>query len=361
MRDRGRAARLGRIALWFVVPLALVAGLGAWGYSDYNAFGPLEQNKVVVIAKGSSLEQIAETLSDNGIIDHPRIFIIGAKLTGRASALKAGEYEFPARITPALAVELLDSGKVVFHKLTIPEGLTSGEVAALVTAAPELDGTVDPTPREGSLMPDTYQYLFGEKRADIVARMSRAMDLALKTAWAHRSADLPLDSPEQALILASIVEKETAKPDERARIAGVYIERLRRGMKLQADPTVVYALTQGGAMPMDHTLDHADLAVNSPYNTYLYKGLPPTPIANPGLPSIQAAVNPDDRGDLYFVADGTGGHTFSKNLAQQNHGINQLHHHNKVKAAAAKAAQKTAKVAKPGKVGATASTGVKTP
>ena len=356
MRDRGRAARLGRIALWISVPLVLLAGPAYWGYSDYYAFGPLEQNKIVVIEKGSSLEQIAQTLSDNGIIDHPRIFIIGAKLSGKASALKAGEYEFPARISPALAVVLLDSGKVVFHKLTVPEGLTSGEVAALVTAAPELDGNVDPVPPEGSLMPDTYQYLFGEKREDIVARMSRAMDQALAGAWAHRSADLPLDSPEQALILASIVEKETAKPDERARIAGVYIERLRRGMKLQADPTVVYALTKGGAMPMDHTLDHADLAVNSPYNTYLYKGLPPTPIANPGLPSIQAAVNPDDRGDLYFVADGTGGHTFSKNLAQQNHGINQLHHHNKVRAAAAaKAAQKTAKAAK------TAASGTKTP
>src|SRR5208282_5480418 len=237
MRARARALWLGRITLWFLIPLALLAGILFWGVNDYNGPGPLDRNKVVVIDKGASLDAISAALADAGVIDHPRIFALGATLTGKSAELKAGEYEFPAHISPALAIELLDSGKVVHHKLTIPEGLTSAEVTALVAIAPALDGKVDPPPAEGSLLPETYQYLFGERRQDIIARMSHGMAQALEAAWAHRSAGLPLKTPEQALILASIIEKETARPEERARIAGVYIERLKRGMRLQADPT----------------------------------------------------------------------------------------------------------------------------
>ncbi len=339
MRRRARALRLGRITLWFLAPLALFAGVLFWGINDYNGPGPLAQNKIVVIDKGASLEAISAVLADAGVIDHPRIFSLGATLTGKSAELKAGEYEFPARISPALAIELLASGKVVRHKLTIPEGLTSAEVAALVASAPALDGKVDPLPAEGSMLPETYQYLFGERRQDLVARMTHGMEQALEVAWAYRSAGLPLKTPEQALILASIVEKETARPEERARIAGVYIERLRRGMRLQADPTVAYAVTKGGTVPMPHPLDRADLAVDSPYNTYLVKGLPPTPIDNPGIASIYAVVNPDDRGELYFVADGTGGHTFSKSLAEHNQGVTQLRRHKRKPAA--KTADKT--------------------
>jgi UPF0755 protein len=342
MRDRVRALWLGRITLWILIPLALLAGVLFWAGNDYYGAGPLDQTKIVVIDKGASLEAIATALADAGVIDHPRIFALGATLVGRSAELKAGEYEFPARISPALAVELLDSGKVVRHKLTIPEGLTSAEVVVLLDFAPALDGTVDPPPAEGSLLPETYQYLFGERREDLIARMNHGMDQALDAAWARRSAGLPLKTPEEALVLASIVEKETARPEERARIAGVYIERLKRGMRLQADPTVAYAVTRGGTVPMSHPLDRADLAIASPYNTYLVKGLPPTPIANPGLASIQAAVNPDDRGELYFVADGKGGHTFSKSLAEHNQGVTQLRRHQR-KPAAKTAAQTGAK------------------
>ena len=339
MHRRARALRLGRITLWFLAPLALLAGVLFWGVNDYNGPGPLAQNKVVVIDKGASLDAISAVLADAGVIDHPRIFALGATLTGKSAELKAGEYEFSARISSALAIELLASGKVVRHKLTIHEGLTSAEITALLASAPALDGKVDPIPAEGSLLPETYQYLFGERRQDLVARMAHGMEQALEVAWAYRSAGLPLKTPEQALILASIVEKETARPEERARIAGVYIERLRRGMRLQADPTVAYAVTKGGAVPMPHPLDRADLAVDSPYNTYLVKGLPPTPIDNPGIASIYAVVNPDDRGELYFVADGTGGHTFSKSLAEHNQGVTQLRRHKRKPAA--KTADKT--------------------
>jgi len=164
----------------------------------------------------------------------------------------------------------------------------------------------------------------GNTRQELLTRMHRAMEKALAAEWAARAPNLPLASPAEAMTLASIVEKETAKPDERARVAGVYIERLKQDMKLQADPTVIYALTQGGAKPMDHVLDHDDLAVDSPYNTYLYKGLPPTPIDNPGLASLHAALQPDDRGELYFVANGSGGHAFAKTLEEQNKNVAKL-------------------------------------
>ena len=207
---------------------------------------------------------------------------------------------------------------------TLPEGLTSAEAMALLDAAPALDGAIDTTPPEGSLLPDTYFYVLGTRRQDLVARMQQAMDRALARAWHKRAPDLPFKTPAEALMLASIVEKETAHADERARIAGVYVERLRLGMRLQADPTVIYALTKGGTVPLGHPLDHADLAIASPYNTYLDPGLPPTPIDNPGLAAIAAALAPDERGELYFVADGTGRHNFARTLEEHNRNVAEI-------------------------------------
>jgi len=313
-----------RLGAGFLVVLAALAAAAVWAWRSYEAPGPLAAPTVAVIAKSAHLRAIAGALTTAGIIRHPWVFALGAIVSGEAGRLKAGEYEFAAAISPDAAARLIASGRVVQHRFTLPEGLTSAEAAALINAAPALDGTLDQPPPEGSLLPDTYFYVLGTKRAELVARMQRALDRTLAKAWWHRAPGLPYANPHEALVLASIVEKETAIPDERARIAGVYADRLRIGMRLQADPTVIYALTDRGRTLLSHPLDHADLAIESPYNTYLEKGLPPTPIDNPGLASIEAVLAPDDNGELYFVADGTGRHSFAKTLEEQNRHVAEL-------------------------------------
>jgi len=308
-----------------LVAVLLLAGIALFiGARAYNEPGPLAAAKIVVIPKGAGVREVGTVLAANGVIANGYIFTIGSYLTGRAHEFKAGEYEFAAGISPAAAAALIDSGKVYRHKLTIPEGLTSAQIVALLDAAPALDGTIDAEPPEGTLLPDTYFYVMGNTRQELLQRMHRAMEKTLTELWAHRAPNLPLNSPAEAVTLASIVEKETAKPDERPRIAGVFIERLKLGMKLQADPTVIYVLTRGGAVPMPHPLGHEDLSIESPYNTYLDKGVPPTPIDNPGIASLKAALQPDDRGELYFVADGSGGHAFAKTLEEHNRNVAKL-------------------------------------
>ena len=322
-----RAGVLGVIALF-----AAAAAVFGWGVGDYFAEGTLTKTTTVVVPKGQGIEQIAETLASAGVIDHPWVFVTAAKLTGAAPSLKAGEYEFAAAISPRFVIDLLVSGKVVRHKLTVPEGQTSAEIIAALKSIPILEGPVDIPPPEGSLLPQTYFYIYGEQRQELIKRMTAAMDDAVAKAWSGRRPGLPLANAQQAVILASIIEKETAKPEERARIAGVYIDRLKIGMPLQADPTVAYALTRGGSVPLDHALGHADVAKDSPYNTYMFKGFPPTPIANPGIAALDAAVNPEQRGELYFVADGKGGHVFSKTLAEHNKNVARLRAKKPVKA-----------------------------
>jgi UPF0755 protein len=266
----------------------------------------------VVIAPHLRLPSIAQQLAGAGVVRWPLSFVGTAELSGWARQLKAGEYSFPSGASLFQVLAMIRRGEVVRHFITIPEGLTSAQAAAILNAAPELVGAA-PIAAEGALLPETYQVAFGESRAHVVERMQAAMSNLLGGLWASRAADLPFRSPGEAVVLASIVEKETAAPAERPHVAAVYLNRLRQGVRLDSDPTVVYGLT-GGA-PLGHGLRVSELRRNTAYNTYVNAGLPPTPIANPGRASLEAALHPAQSDDLYFVANGSGGHTFSSTLA----------------------------------------------
>ncbi|HEY8963599.1 MAG TPA: endolytic transglycosylase MltG, partial [Alphaproteobacteria bacterium] len=303
-----------RFLLTLVVVLllgAVAAGVGLkFVQAQITAPGPLAQNTVVFIAPGTGVRAMGTQLQSAGVITQDKLFLGVVALRGIQGRLQAGEYEFPAQIPLAGVIEKMVSGDVLRRMVTIPEGLSSFEAAAIINAAPEMEGTIEP-PAEGSILPETYSYIRGDARAKILRQMQAAMTKTLDTLWANRSVDLPIKSKEEALTLASIVEKETRIAAERPRVAGVYINRLNKGMLLQSDPTVIYAITKG-ASKIDRVL-YAHLEIDSPYNTYKNIGLPPGPIANPGAASIAAVLKPEKNDFLYFVADGTGAHIFATN------------------------------------------------
>ena len=310
----------GALAVLVIAAALLAGGIVVWGNKTFQEPGPLARDTVIVIERGAGLRAIADQLKAAGVLQHPLLFVAKANWTEAHRDLKAGEYAFPARISPAAAMEKIRKGDVVVHRITIPEGLTSQQVVKLIEAAPARDGQLSAIPAEGSLLPETYDYIRSDTRDALVRRMTKARDDTLNKLWQRRAEGLPLADPQAAAILASIVEKETASPEERPRIAAVFINRLRRGMRLQSDPTVVYALT-GGKGPLGRPLTRKDLATNNPYNTYVIKGLPPGPIANPGAASLAAVLQPASTNELYFVADGTGGHTFAKTLREHNRNV----------------------------------------
>ena len=272
---------------------------------------------MVIIAKGSGTAQIARELEAAGIIDDARFFRLGLWLFSEPKALRAGEFSFPASSSAKNVVSIVQGGRTVVRRVTLAEGLTNREIAEQLAAAPGLVGAVGGLPQEGRLLPETYHYAFGDARNTVLGRMRQQMDDLLTKLWRARAEDLPLKSPEEALILASIVEKETGVAAERARVAAVFINRLRLGMRLQSDPTVVYGLTLG-RQALGRPLSRADLQSATPYNTYVIKGLPLTAIANPGRAALRAVLHPVLSKELYFVADGSGGHAFAKTLKQHN-------------------------------------------
>jgi UPF0755 protein len=300
----------------------IVLTAAAWGSFHYgsrvlDAPGPLPEARAVVVPRGSAAET-AEALASASVVSRPLPFRLAALLTQGEGALRAGEFAFPAHASLRTVLLVLRTGHPVQHRVTIPEGLTSKQVTAVLDRAEALTGDT-PVPPEGSVLPETYAYEYGASRESVLDRARDALDRALRDAWSGRAPDLPLASAREALILASIVERETARPDERPHVAAVFLNRLRLGMKLQSDPTVIYG-TSGGTGTLDRPLGRADLDRDDPFNTYRIRGLPPAPICNPGLASLHAVMAPAPSDDLYFVADGSGGHVFSRTL--EEHGRN---------------------------------------
>ena len=305
-----KSARLAPLVLALIA--CLVAGAAAWAYFGAGPPAPQGRSTDLVLAPGSHLPSIAHALRRAGVVRAPLVFMVAAELTGAAGRLKAGEYRFASGASVDTVLSMIRKGEVVRHFVTIPEGLTSRAAAAVLDNAAELTGTA-PIPAEGALLPETYEVRWGEPRVRVLRRMMDARDKLLANLWRTRRPGLPYRSPGDAVTLASIVEKETAKVEERPHIAAVFLNRLANGVRLESDPTVVYGLS-GGA-PLGHGLRVSELQTLTPYNTYLVAGLPPTPIANPGRAALAAALNPTHSADLYFVADGTGGHVFSDTFA----------------------------------------------
>ncbi len=302
--------------------LVLLLGGGAVviGKTRFEAPGPLQEDKVVTIPARSGMMEIADLLKREGVTDEHRFVFIGGVLALKArSELKAGEYLFPKRASVRDVVETIVEGKVVQHQMTVPEGLTSEQIVARLLENEMLTGSIKDVPREGMLLPDSYYFHRGFSREQMIQRMRQAQDRLVRDVWERRSPDLPIKTPEQLIILASIIEKETGKLDERTRIAAVFTNRIKQKMKLQSDPTIIYGLVFGKGS-LGRPISKADIAQPTPYNTYVIDGLPPGPIANPGRASIEAAANPARTKDLFFVADGTGGHVFAETyeLHQKN-------------------------------------------
>ena len=300
-------------AMSFLIVAILALGLG-WSFlaRRVSAPGPLSADKVVNIPKGDDVE---DTLEEQGVIDSAQIMKATLLLERKKGSVKWGEYLFKEGASLQDVIDTLVSGKQVLHAITIPEGLTSLQIVDRLRGDDLLEGEIKPIPSEGSLMPNTYKYSRGARREDLIKNMQQELKRVVADVWAHREADIPIRSPSEMVTLASIVEKETGKPDERPRVAGVFINRLEKNIPLQSDPTIVYGLV-GGKGTLGRGILKSELEQKTPYNTYSIVGLPPGPIANPGKAALEAVANPSKTKDLYFVADGTGGHAFAETLDQ---------------------------------------------
>jgi UPF0755 protein len=307
--------------------LVLMVGAGAvyyYGAQKIGAPGPLQEDKIVSVPARAGMADIADTLQREGVIDNNRWAFMGAVLALKArSELKPGEYLFQKSASLRDVIGTMVDGKVVQHSVTIPEGLTSEQIVARLSDNDIFSGSVNEIPREGTLLPETYKFPRGTTREQVIARMQQAQRRVVAEIWEHRSPDIPVKTQEQLITLASIVEKETGKADERSRVAAVYVNRMRQKMKLQSDPTIIYGLV-GGKGTLGRPIKRSEITQPSPYNTYVIDGLPPGPIANPGRASLEAAANPARTRDLFFVADGTGGHAFTETYDQHQKNVAKL-------------------------------------
>ncbi len=320
---RPRGGLLASLSAAFTVLLfagLVLVGLIAFFKREYAEPGPLAADKVLIIRSGAGVDQIAEQLRREGVIDHPIVF--QAAIYAQNLKVNAGEYLFKANVSMQAAIQTLVEGKSVLHSLTIPEGLTSEQIVQRLMENDILTGQVRETPREGTLLPETYKFARGMTRERLLQHMASEQKRVLGEIWTRRSNDLPIKSQQDLVILASVVEKETGRADERTRVAGVFINRLQRKMKLQSDPTIVYGLV-GGKGTLGRGIMRAEIQQATPYNTYVIEGLPPTPIANPGRAAMEAVANPSRTRDLYFVADGSGGHAFAETLEQHNRNVSR--------------------------------------
>ncbi len=312
----------GRLILRIFI-LSLFFLLGGSVFSFYSLLyeqNDVSESTVVLVEKGENLNRIARRLKQNNLLKSIAVFKAAARFSGKSTFLKAGEYRIPAHASAKEILDILVSGQTIVRRVTIPEGKTSKQIFDILAQTSGLFGDLPEVPENGVLLPETYVFSYGMPRKVIVDRMMAGMRRTIDELWPNRDKDLPYTTKEEALILASIIEKETSVGSERPRIAGVFINRLRKGMRLQTDPTVIYAITNG-TMELKRRLTHSDLRTPHPFNTYMNKGLPPAPICNPGRESVQAVLNPQKTNEIYFVADGTGGHVFASSFDEHRRNI----------------------------------------
>ena len=319
-----RGSALSRVLLWtFLLCLAggfALVGAGIYAHSEYIAPGPLAKAEVFVVEPGQSASDIGTSLQKAGVVSNGLIFTAMANLTGQRNRLKAGEYRFARAATMQDVMGKIAGGKVITYKISIPEGFTSEMAVERINADGILEGPPVAVPPEGSILPDTYVFRRGMTRQRLLENMQAAQRRLLEKLWANRVPVPAIETMEQAVTLASIVEKETAVPEERPVIASVFINRLNKGMRLQSDPTIIYGIV-GGKGRLDRALTRSDIDTTTPYNTYRINGLPPGPIANPGRAALEAVLNPTPTEHFYFVADGTGGHAFAATLEEHNRNV----------------------------------------
>jgi UPF0755 protein len=324
-RARNPFVVVGNAIITILIILMIGTGLGYYyGEQKLNAPGPLPEDKIVNIPSRAGMSDIADALQREGVIDNNRWAFIGAVLALKArSELKPGEYSFQKNASLRDVIGTIVDGKVVQHSVTIPEGLTSEQIVGRLSDNDIFTGSVREIPREGTLLPETYKFPRGTTRDQVIARMQQSQKRVVAEIWERRNPDIPVKTPEQLVTLASIIEKETGKADERSRVAAVYVNRLRQKMKMQSDPTIIYGLV-GGKGTLGRPIKRSEITQPSPYNTYVIDGLPPGPIANPGRASLEAAANPARTRDLFFVADGTGGHAFTETYDQHQKNVAKL-------------------------------------